>query len=183
MAFSNLYISLEEARELYTQGGLNKDIALRCYSEGEITNDYTTIKNLPSAVKITHTGLLYSTLYDAYKQISKGREIDLVYDCVFAPNIVISTDKGGEGKLIDIVTINKCVFNVFISAVQCTYNGKLGMLGDGEYTNHGMMDNMWAFREKDQAKHFATYFYKEVIRVTLGDMYNIKFESENNGQS
>ena len=39
-------ITLEEARELYKQGGMAKEIALRVYTEKEIVNDYTLITSL-----------------------------------------------------------------------------------------------------------------------------------------
>lgn len=41
-------ITLEEARQLYAQGGMAKEIALREFTEGEILNDYT--KNTASWV-------------------------------------------------------------------------------------------------------------------------------------
>ena len=39
-------ITLKEARELYKQGGMAKEIALRVYTEKEIVNDYTLIASL-----------------------------------------------------------------------------------------------------------------------------------------
>ena len=40
-------ITLEEARELYKQGAMAKEIALRAYPEEEILNDYSLITYLP----------------------------------------------------------------------------------------------------------------------------------------
>ena len=39
-------ITLKEARDLYKQGGMAKEIALRVYTEKEIVNDYTLITSL-----------------------------------------------------------------------------------------------------------------------------------------
>lgn len=44
-------ITLIEARELYRQGGLAKEVALRAFPEEEIVNDYTLMVALPTSVK------------------------------------------------------------------------------------------------------------------------------------
>ena len=41
-------ITLIEARELYRQGGLAKEVALRAFPEEEIVNDYTLMVALPT---------------------------------------------------------------------------------------------------------------------------------------
>ena len=56
-------ITLEEARELYKQGGIAKEIALRTYTEKEIVNDYTLITSLPEETTCTTAELYAKKIY------------------------------------------------------------------------------------------------------------------------
>ena len=66
-------ITLEEARELYKQGSLAKEIALRAFPEGEIVNDYKQVISLPKEIDCK-TDILYAKLMTAYRQMTRGQK-------------------------------------------------------------------------------------------------------------
>ena len=80
-------ITLEEARELYKQGSLAKEIALRAFPKGEIVNDYKQVTSLPKEINCK-TDRLYARLVTAYKQISEGRKVELTSKKCYLPEIV-----------------------------------------------------------------------------------------------
>ena len=52
-------ITLKEARELYKQGAMAREIALRVYSKAEILKDYSLITTLPTETTCTTMELYY----------------------------------------------------------------------------------------------------------------------------
>ena len=63
-------ITSKEARELYKQGAMAREIALRAYSMEEIINDYSLITTLPTETTCT-TAELYAKLKLYHNQLLK----------------------------------------------------------------------------------------------------------------
>lgn len=168
-------ITLEEARELYKQGSLAREIALRAFPKGEIVNDYKQITSLP--VKIDcRTERLYARLVTAYKQISEGRKVELTSKRCYLPEIVLATStvpRCGEYK--GKVVIDNETFSIYIRTRTALFEGRVGFENDGVYCGSGLLTNTWAFKERGQAQHFVDLFYKQLIYINLGDMYQVKF--------
>lgn len=82
-------ITLTEARELYKQGGLAKEVALRAFPEEEIVNDYTLMVALPTSLPANCSDL-YSKLSVVYKFMSRGREVKLTSGIHYVPEIILS---------------------------------------------------------------------------------------------
>lgn len=180
-------ITLEEARELYNQGSLSKEIALRAFPEEEIVNDYRLVTSLPEKTDCK-TDKLYARLITAYKQMSKGRKVDLTTHSCYLPKITMSSYAIPErGNYKCKVEIDGKVFFVYTEVELSCWYGRLGF-EDGEDNEDDeaieiiggdfgsdLLPNTWAFREKEQAIHFVNLFYEELITVSLGDMYNVIF--------
>ena len=170
-------ITLEEARELYKQGGMAKEIALRVYSEKEIVNDYTLITSLPEETTCT-TAELYAKLKTVYKEISKGREVSLTNFNVYIPIIALSSNNFkpyNYGESVSKVLIDNIEFSIYISTHNPFSDGKLGYENDGVYCGSRLLENTWAFKEREQAKHFVKFFYKELILLSLADEHKVEF--------
>lgn len=165
-------ITLEEARQLYTQGEMAKEIALREFTEGEILNDYTKITTLSMAPGEK----LYEALTQAYKAISNGRPIMLTKRYSYYPEIIYTfknckprSEEGFRGT----IQIDDKEFNIYIRTRQSIWGGRLGFENDGVYCGH--VENRWLFRDKEQSDHFIKHFWRELILVELGDFYAINF--------
>ena len=170
-------ITLEEARELYKQGGIAKEIALRAYTEKEIVNDYTLITSLPKESTCTTTDL-YAKLKTVYKEISKGREVNLTNFNVYTPIIAFSSNNfkpNNYGECVSKVLIDNIEFSIYISTHNPFSDGKLGYENDGVYCGSRLLENTWAFKEREQAKHFVKFFYKELILLSLADEHKVEF--------
>lgn len=169
-------ITLEEARELYKQGGIAKEIALRNYTEKEIINDYTLITSLPEETTCT-TAELYAKLKTVYKEMSKGREVSLTNFNIYIPIIAFSSNnfKPNYGECVSKVLIDNIEFSIYISTHNPFSDGKLGYENDGVYCGSRLLENTWAFKEREQAKHFVKFFYKELILLSLADEYKVEF--------
>ena len=170
-------ITLEEARELYKQGGIAKEIALRNYIEKEIVNDYTLITSLPKETTCT-TAELYAKLKTVYKEISKGREVNLTNFNVYIPIIALSSNNFkpyNYGESVSKVLIDNIEFSIYISTHNPFSDGRLGYENDGVYCGSGLLKNNWIFKEREQAKHFVKFFYKELILLSLADEYKVEF--------
>lgn len=168
-------ITLEEARELYKQSSLAKEIALRAFSEEEIVNDYRQITSLPEEIDCK-TDRLYARLVTAYKQMSKGRKVDLTNNFCYLPKITMARyvmPEHGEYKCK--VEIDGKIFFVYTGAESTYWYGKLGFENDGILCGSSLISNTWVFKERGQAMHFANLFYEELITINLGDMYNVIF--------
>ena len=171
-------LTIEEARKLYKQGGLAKEIALREYSEEEILNDYTLITELTHEVEYNPTTDLYARLYDVYRKMSKGRPLELTKDVhYYQPEIVISSEnyKPRYGAYVGNIEIDNRTFSVYIRTTRTMWCGRLGWENDGVYCGCGVLENRWAFKEEVQAEHFVKHFYKELIKFELGDFHTVKF--------
>ena len=170
-------ITLEEARELYNQGSLAQEIALRAFPEEEIVNDYKQVTSLPEKIDC-ETDRLYARLVTAYKQISKGREVELTNKSYYLPEIVLATSSTPRcGKYKGKVTINNETFSIYTRTRTTLFCGRLNFENDGVYCGSGLLTNTWAFKEQKQAEHFVNLFYEELIYISLGDMYQVCFLS------
>ena len=169
-------ITLEEARELYKQGGMAKEIALRVYSEKEIVNDYTLITSLPEETTCT-TAELYAKLKTVYKEISKGREVNLTKVYAYLPIIILAsnTTEPRTGEFVGKVLIDDKEFCIFITTDNTEWEGRLGYERDGVYCGSGLLKNTWVFKERGQAEHFVKFFYKELIFLSLADEHKVEF--------
>ena len=170
-------ITLEEARDLYKLGGIAKEIALRNFLEEEILNDYTLITSLPKE-SICKTTDLYAKLKTVYKEISKGREVSLTNFNVYIPIIALSSNNFkpyNYGESVSKVLIDNIEFSIYISTHNPFSDGRLGYENDGVYCGSRLLENTWAFKEREQAKHFVKFFYKELILLSLADEYKVEF--------
>lgn len=168
-------ITLEEARELYNQGSLAKKIALRAFPEEEIVNDYKLVTSLPEKIDCK-TDKLYARLVTAYKQMSKGRKVDLTTHTCYFPKIIMARyvmPEHGEYKCK--VEIDGKIFFVYTGVESSYWYGRLGFENNREDCGNSLLSNTWAFKEKEQAIHFANLFYEELITISLGDIYNVIF--------
>lgn len=169
-------ITLEEAKELYKQGGMAKEIALRVYSEKEIINDYTLITSLPKET-LCKTTKLYAKLKTVYKEISKGREVNLTKGCAYTPVIILASNsfKPRTGEFVGKVLIDDKEFCIFVTTNSTKWEGKLDYENDGVYCGRGLLENTWIFKERGQAEHFIKFFYKELILLSLTDEHKVEF--------
>ena len=169
-------ITLKEARELYKQGGMAKEIALRAYSEKEIVNDYTLITSLPEETTCT-TAELYAELKTVYKEISKGREVNLTKVYAYLPIIILAsnTSEPRTGEFVGKVLIDDKEFCIFVTTDNTKWEGRLGYENDGVYCGSGLLENTWVFKERGQAEHFVKFFYKELILLSLADEHKVDF--------
>lgn len=172
-------ITLEEARELYKQGSLAREIALREYTKGEILNDYTRITTLPQENVCDRTSLLFAKLYHVYRKMSEGRPMKLTAEIRYhRPVITIAWEKERpKGRTyVGKVKINgDSSYAVYVSTAWTHWDGRLGWENDGVHMGDGVLENRWAFKEKEQAEHFVKHFWKELILLELQDFYNIEF--------
>lgn len=169
-------ITLTEARELYKQGGLAKEIALRAFTEEEIINDYTLMVALPTSLPANCSDL-YSKLSVVYKSMSRGRKIELTSGFYYVPEIILALpgSRPNHGIYAGKVMIDGLVFNIYIDTTKTIWEGKLGFENDGVYCGHGLLSNHWIFKEREQAEHFVNYFYKELIALELEEFYAFTF--------
>lgn len=169
-------ITLEEARELYKQGSMAKEIALREYPEEEILNDYSLITSLPQETKCKTTEL-YAKLKTVYKEMSKGREVSLTKYVAYIPTIIFASHdyEPMTGEFVSKVLIDDKEFCIFITTNSTRWEGRLGYENDGVYCGSGLLKNNWIFKEREQAKHFVEFFYKELILLSLADEHKVRF--------
>ena len=169
-------ITLIEARELYKQGGLAKEVALRAFPEEEIVNDYTLMVALPTSLPANCSDL-YSKLSVVYKFMSRGREVKLTSGIHYVPEIILSVPsfRPNHGIYSGKVMIDNQPYNVYIDTARTIWEGKLGFENDGVYCGRGLLSNHWIFKEEGQAEHFVKHFYKELIMLELGEFHTIKF--------
>lgn len=169
-------ITLKEARELYKQGAMAREIALRAYPLEEIINDYSLITTLPTETICT-TMELYAKLKTAYKEMSKGREVQLTKGYAFIPNIILASNtfEPRTGEFVGKVLIDDKEFCIFITTNSNRWEGRLGYENDGVYCGDGLLENTWIFKERGQAEHFVKFFYKELILLSLADEHKVKF--------
>lgn len=169
-------ITLKEARELYKQGGIAKEIALRVYSKEEILNDYNLITSLPKEPNCATTEI-YAKLKTVYKQMSKGREVNLTKFYAFMPIIIFASNTftPNTGEFIGKILIDDKEFCIYVTTQSTIGEGKLGYENDGVYCGRGLLQNTWIFKERGQAEHFVKFFYKELILLSLSDEHKIKF--------
>lgn len=169
-------ITLEEARELYKQGAMARQIALRLYSKEEILNDYHLITSLPKESNCATTEL-YAKLKTIYKQMSKGREVHLTKYYAFIPTIILAsnTSELNTGEFVGKVLINNKEYCIYVTTNNTRWEGRLGYENDGVYCGKGLLENTWAFKERGQAEHFVKVFYKELILLSLADEHKVEF--------
>ena len=169
-------ITLIEARELYKQGGLAREIALRAFSEKQIMNDYTLMVALPTSLPFGYSDL-YAKLSVVYKFMSRGREVKLTSGICYVPEIILTVPsfKPNRGTYAGQVIIDDRIYNIYIDTAKTIWEGKLGFENDGVWCGHGLLNNHWIFKEKEQAQHFVKYFHKELITLELEEFHTIKF--------
>ena len=169
-------ITLKEARELYKQGAMAREIALRAYPMEEIINDYTLITTLPTETTCT-TMELYAKLKTVYKEMSKGREVHLTKGCVFKPTIILASNtfEPRSGEFVGKVLIDNKEFCIYVTTNSTIFDGKLGYENDGVYCGSRLLENTWIFKERGQAEHFVKFFYKELILLSLADEHKVEF--------
>lgn len=169
-------ITLTEARELYKQGGLAKEIALRAFPEEEIVNDYTRMVALPTSL-LANCSDLYSKLSVVYKFMSRGRKVKLISGIHYVPEIILAlpSSSPNHGTYAGKIMIDDQMFNVYIDTAKTIWEGKLGFENDGVYCGSGLLGNHWIFKEREQAEHFVRYFYKELITLELEEFHTLKF--------
>lgn len=169
-------ITLIEARELYKQRGLAREVALRAFPEEEIVNDYTLMVALPTSLPINCSDL-YSKLSVVYRFMSRGREVKLTSGIYYVPEIIFTVPsfKPNRGIYAGQVTIDDQIYNIYIDTAKTIWEGKLGFENDGVWCGHGLLNNHWIFKEEGQAEHFVNHFYKELIRLELEEFHTIKF--------
>lgn len=172
-------LTLEEARTLYKQGALAKEIALREYSEGEILNDYTKVTTLPCIIEYTDTINLFAGLHTVYMQMSEGRIPKLTSCTVYMPDILISYPGFTPrtlNTLVGRVKIDNSTYDVYAGHSSSTWDGRLAFENDGVPCGSGITEHKWVFKEEGQATHFATHFWKELIQLELESFHTIEFE-------
>ena len=169
-------ITLKEARELYKQGAMAREIALRAYPMEEIVNDYNLITTLPTETTCT-TAELYSKLKTVYKEISKGREVNLTKGYAYIPSIILASNtfEPRTGEFAGKVLIDDKEFCIFITTNSTRWEGRLGYENDGVYCGDDLLENTWIFKERGQAEHFVKFFYKELILLSLADEHKVEF--------
>ena len=169
-------ITLEEARELYKQGGMAKEIALRVYSEKEIVNDYTLITSFLDEILCTTTDL-YAKLKTVYKEISKGREVNLTKVYAYLPIIILASNtiEQRSGEYVGKVLIDNKEFCIYVTTNITRWEGILGYENDGVYYGSCLLENTWIFKERGQAEHFVKFFYKELIPLSLIEEHKVEF--------
>ena len=169
-------ITLTEARKLYEQGGLAREIALRAFSKEQIVNDYTLMVALPISAPFSYYDL-YAKLSVVYKFISRGREVKLTSGICYVPEIILtlSGSKPNYGTYTGQVIIDEQMYNIYIDTARTMWEGKLGSENDGAWCGRGLLNNHWIFKEEGQAQHFVKYFYKELITLELEEFHTIKF--------
>lgn len=169
-------ITLEEARELYKQGSMAKEIALRYFTEKEILNDYSLITSLPKETKCKTTEL-YAKLKTVYKEMSKGREVHLTKVYAYIPTIIMAsnTSEPRTGEFVGKVLIDDKEFCIFITTNSTKWEGRLGYENNGVYCGSDLLENTWVFKEREQAEHFVKFFYKELILLSLVDEHKVTF--------
>lgn len=169
-------ITLEEARELYKQGSMAKEIALRNFIEEEILNDYTLITSLPQETECKTTEL-YTKLKTVYKEISKGREVNLTKVYAYLPIIILAsnTSEPRTGEFVGKVLIDDKEFCIYVTTNSTKWEGRLGYENNGVYCGSGLLENIWVFKEREQAEHFVKFFYKELILLSLADDHKVEF--------
>ena len=134
-------ITLEEARELYKQGSLAKEIALRAFPKGEIVNDYKQVTSLPKEINCK-TDRLYARLVTAYKQISEGRKVELTSKKCYLPEIVLAAStvpRCGEYK--GKVVIDNKTFSIYIRTRTALFDGRVDFENDGVYCGAYVRNN------------------------------------------
>lgn len=170
-------ITLEEARELYKQGSLAKEIALRAFPEGEIVNDYKQVISLPKEIDCK-TDILYAKLMTAYRQMTRGRKVKLISGKCYLPEIILTTSTvPRNSKYKGKVEIDGKLFAIYIRAKESNWFGRLGY--DDMYCGGSVLENTWAFKEWEQAEYFVNLFYEELICISLMDIYNVIFVDDN----
>ena len=169
-------ITLKEARELYKQGAMAREIALRAYPMEEIITDYTLITTLPTATTCT-TMELYAKLKTVYKEMSKGREVQLTKGCAFKPTIILASNtfEPRTGEFVGKVLIDDKEFCIYVTTNITRWEGILGYENDGVYCGDDLLENTWIFKERGQAEHFVKFFYKELILLSLVDEHKVEF--------
>ena len=169
-------ITLTEARELYEQGGLAREIALRAFPKEEIINNYTLMVALPTSLPSKYSDL-YAKLSFVYKFISRGREVKLTSGICYVPEIILTIpcSKPNYGTYAGKIMIDDQMFNIYINTAIAMWEGKLGFENDGVYCGHGLLSNHWIFKEREQAEHFVKHFYKELITLELEEFHTFKF--------
>ena len=169
-------ITLIEARELYRQGGLAKEVALRAFPEEEIVNDYTLMVALPTSLPANCSDL-YSKLSVVYKFMSRGRKVELTSGLYYVPVIVLArpSSKPNHGTYAGKIMIDDQMFNVYIDTVKTMWEGRLGFENDDVCCGYGLLSNHWIFKEREQAEHFVEHFYKELITLDLEEFHTFKF--------
>ena len=169
-------ITLKEARELYKQGAMAREIALRAYPMEEIINDYTLITTLPTETTCT-TMELYAKLKTVYKEMSKGREVHLTKGCVFKPTIILASNtfEPRSGEFVGKVLIDNKEFCIYVTTNITRWECILGYENDGVYCGGDLFENTWIFKERGQAEHFVKFFYKELILLSLADEHKVEF--------
>ena len=169
-------ITLKEARELYKQGAMAREIALRVYSKEEILNDYSLITTLPKETNCT-TAELYAKLKTVYKEISKGRETHLTKYNLYKPTIIFTSNtfKPNRGEFVGKVLIDNKEYCIYVTTNSGFFDGKLGYENDGVYCGSELLENTWVFKEREQAEHFVKFFYKELILLSLCDEHKVEF--------
>lgn len=169
-------ITLAEARELYEQGGLAREIALRAFPKEEIVNNYTLMTALPTSAPFSYYDL-YAKLSVVYKFISRGREVNLTSGICYVPEIILtlSSFRSRRGTYAGKVIIDGQMYSIYINTAKTIWEGKLGFENDGVWCGNGLLKNHWIFKEEGQALHFVKYFYKELITLELEDFYTVKF--------
>lgn len=167
-------ITLIEARELYKQGGLAKEIALRAFPEKEIVNDYTLMVALPTSLP-TNCSDLYSKLSVVYRFMSRGRKVELTSGIYYIPEIILARlcSELHYGTYAGKVTIDGQLYYIYTDTNETAWKGKLKF--DNDCRGHSLLSNHWIFKERKQAEHFVKYFYKELIMLELEDFYTVQF--------
>lgn len=128
-------ITLTEARELYRQGGLAKEVALRAFPEEEIVNDYTLMVALPTSVSFKYSDL-YAKLSFVYKYISRGREVKLTSGICYVLEIIFTVPsfQPNRGIYAGQIIIDDQMYNIYIDTAKTIWEGKLGFENDGVWS-------------------------------------------------
>lgn len=170
-------ITLAEARELYKQGGVAKEVALREFSELEILNDYTMVTELFDVFP-SDAAKIYSKLCETYKHIIAGREYPKdettsYYSPVLKLHPTASCGTGGEQMCL--VKVNNVCFKYFIDIVQVPMDN-IAINEQHDFCFCVYLNNRkWLFRDIKICRHFVKHFYREMLISELGDLYKIEF--------
>ena len=165
-------ITLAEARELYKQGGVAKEIALRTFTELEILNDYTKITTLFDVFP-NKVSEIYAKLLETYRHIIIGRELTEDSKFYYAPILYVNyPTMKSPGEAMCLFEINGVQYKFFIDIYKYPTTDVLFDAEKEIFIRDDLGLNRWKFRDKEMCEHFVKHFYMELLFIEIGGLYD-----------